>query len=699
MSETTKWRTATKDDPCPKCGKTRCLIAPDNGAVVCRRDGDGKAEQLPGRKKSEPKPVKPRPAESVKRRKVYPELTTAITSVRLAIKGAKLRDQWHYHRADYEDAMTVVRFDLPDGSKQFRPFHPTGGGWAVGDPEGVLPLYCLPDLKDGLVYVVEGEKCVIAAQKIGLNATTSAHGAQSAAKTDWAPLAGRDVVILPDRDKPGDGYASDVTDILTTLTPPARVKVVRLGLPDDSETPDGYDIADWCDHHDTRSAEDLRKMIEDAAAGAEWIEPKQPTPAIETVLIGLDTIEAEPVEWLWLNRFVIGGLNLIVGAPGGGKTFTICDLSARITTGTPWPDGADCVRGSVLIANAEDDPASVIRPRFDACGGDPRKVMLLDCVRHRAEDGQVVERGFTLADVNAVGRALDLMPDCRAVVIDPVGSFLGERCDAHRDNEVRGRLQPLVRLARERRIAVLVVMHTRKGGGGGADDRALGSRAFVGLARSVYHLTPHPHEDGVRLLLPGKMNNGPQPDGLAFTIGGEPATIFWQRDPVKMTADEAYGELDDPDGDDGKPGPKAEKTDAAKRFLTVVLADGPRKVKDIETDAKAAGIAMRTVRRAAKDLDVIPGKSSFDGGWEWRFKRDRDGKPILPELAKIDDDGPNTGELGNLATFGISTPPSPISDTPAHEDDQDNLLGHLRHEDGLQALGEPEDPDPEADAA
>lgn len=697
MSEK-NWPKVSKDRPCPKCKHTdRCTLTEDGLRGRCWRDGHTWSDDP--RKKGEPKPVKPRPAESVKRKTVYPELTKAITAVRLAIKGAKLRDEWHYHRADRQDAMTVVRFDLPGGDKAYRPFHPHGGGWAIGDPDGPLPLYCLPDIGAGLVYVVEGEKCVIAARRIGLNATTSAHGATSAAKTDWAPLAGRDVVILPDRDKPGDGYAEDVTDILTALTPPARVKIVRLGLPDDSETPEGFDIADWCEHHDARSADDLRTLIEDAAAGAEWIAPKPKLPKIETVLIGLNTIEAEPVEWLWRNRFVIGGLNLIVGAPGGGKTFTICDLAARITTGTPWPDGAPCVRGSVLIANAEDDPASVIRPRFDACSGDPTKVMLLDCVRHRDGDGKTVERGFTLADVDAVGRALERMPDCRAVVIDPVGSFLGERCDAHRDNEVRGRLQPLVRLARERRVAVLVVMHTRKGGGGGADDRALGSRAFVGLARSVYHLTPHPHEDSVRLLLPGKMNNGPQVDGLAFTIGGDPATIRWQRDPVKMTADEAYGELDDPEDSDGKPGPKAEKTEAAKRFLAVVLRDGPRKVKDIQIEAKSASISMRTVQRAAYELDLIRTKSAFDGGWEWRFKRDREGKPILPQLATIDDDHPNAGGLGNLDALGIPVAPRPISDAATHEDDQDDLLGRVRRQDGLQAIGEPEDAPPSADAA
>jgi len=40
-----------------------------------------------------------------------------------------------------------------------------------------------------------------AAASIGLLSTTSAHGAKSAAKTDWQPLADRECIILPDADE------------------------------------------------------------------------------------------------------------------------------------------------------------------------------------------------------------------------------------------------------------------------------------------------------------------------------------------------------------------------------------------------------------------------------------------------------------------------------------------------------------------
>ena len=112
------------------------------------------------------------------------------------------------------------------------------------------------------------------------------------------------------------------------------------------------------------------------------------------------------------------------------------------------------------------------------------------------------------------------LPDCKLVVIDPIGSFLGNGTDAHRDNEVRGVLAPVAMLAEKHGPAVLVVAHRRKSAGSIADDLALGSRAFTGIARAVWHLTRDPDDKARRLLLPGKNNLAREGDGLAFSISG-----------------------------------------------------------------------------------------------------------------------------------------------------------------------------------
>ena len=55
----------------------------------------------------------------------------------------------------YPTNFFVTRFDLVDGSKQFRPFHTGKRGY----PKGPRPLYRIDDLPDrGALLVVEGER-------------------------------------------------------------------------------------------------------------------------------------------------------------------------------------------------------------------------------------------------------------------------------------------------------------------------------------------------------------------------------------------------------------------------------------------------------------------------------------------------------------------------------------------------------------
>lgn len=142
------------------------------------------------------------------------------------------------------DVMRVLRFESANGSeKTFRPIHPVDGGWAFGDPPCALPVYRLAEL-DGasLVFICEGEKAADAAAALDIAVTTNAHGANSAAKTDWSPVEGIDVVILPDNDQPGRNWASTVA-ALSIEADAASVKVVELpGLPDHG------DIVEFIEH-------------------------------------------------------------------------------------------------------------------------------------------------------------------------------------------------------------------------------------------------------------------------------------------------------------------------------------------------------------------------------------------------------------------------------------------------------------------
>jgi hypothetical protein len=185
----------------------------------------------------------------------------------LAKDGGERAGKWYYRR-DGEIVAMVLRYDLPTPPnektiKTFRPIAKHDDGWRIADPPGPWPLYGDTRSADR-VYLVEGERKADLLIELGLAAVASAHGAKAAGKTDWKPLAGRDVVILPDNDDPGRSYAQTVAGILLGLKPPAAAKIVDL---DFNGRNDHDDILEFLAHHRGRGRSDqkIRRRIERAA--------------------------------------------------------------------------------------------------------------------------------------------------------------------------------------------------------------------------------------------------------------------------------------------------------------------------------------------------------------------------------------------------------------------------------------------------
>jgi putative DNA primase/helicase len=619
------WPKVNREHPCPRCGKPdRCTIAPDGHAGHCFRDGrtwrngngaNGNSTGYVG--------AAHRPKPTAKSGTTYP---TAEAAAEAAARqcGGTVAGTWSYTDAQRQERMRVVRIALADGEKDYRPIRRAkGNGWRFGDPSGPLPLYGLAELPaTGTVYVVEGERCADTAGEIGLPATTSAHGSAAAEKSDWTPLAGRDVVILPDADEPGRKYARDVARLLVRLDSPARVKIVTLPA-----LSDGEDIVQYLERGGTRES------IDTLAAGTPWLSAADLIGG--PVLTCLADVEPVEVRWLWRGRIPMGRITLLVGRPGEGKSFVTMDWAARVSTGTAWPDGEPCERGSVLIVSAEDDPADTIRPRLDAHHADVSRIHVLSAVRRVGEDGGSFERCFTLADLPDLEAAIKTHRPA-LIIIDPIGSYMGGEVDSHRDTEVRSVLAPVAALAAKYGVAVVVVAHRRKSAGDIADDLAMGSRAFTGIARAVWHLCrdADAEQDAKdreqitgrksprRLLLAGKMNLCTQPHGLAFTIAGDPPSIRWEREPVQMSADDALA-VENGNGEREKPGPEPVVRNMATDWLRAELADlAEHPVGALKKAAEAAGVgSWKTVQRAAQEIGVFSQRATFGGGYVWRLPK------------------------------------------------------------------------------
>ncbi len=146
--------------------------------------------------------------------------------------------KWDYLDAAGKLLGVVYRYDPPGGAKEFRPWDAKRRKMAPPDPR---PLYNQPGLASATqVVFVEGEKCAQALIDAGIVATTAMHGANAPVeKTDWSPLAGKAVLIWPDRDKPGWEYAANAAQAMLRA---GAVSVAILVPPEDA--PAGWDAAD-----------------------------------------------------------------------------------------------------------------------------------------------------------------------------------------------------------------------------------------------------------------------------------------------------------------------------------------------------------------------------------------------------------------------------------------------------------------------
>jgi putative DNA primase/helicase len=470
-------------------------------------------------------------------------------------------------------------------------------------------------MEKGELWLVEGESDAVTAWHHGLPCL-GLPGNLAAKALTLEDLAGIDTLwVVMEPGQSGIGFAGAVREQLRVLTWTGTARLVQLPAKDLSElhmaNPPGFRAALAAAQ---ARAEDLFAWQTPPAGQAVTAAPAKehaaapsiagkPTP----VLVRLDTIAPEPVEWLWPGRIARGKLTLIVGDPGTGKSTVTADVAARSSKNRAWPDGSPGADASVLWLTAEDGLADTVRPRIDRQDGDARRIHILRAIR---VDG-VDEAAFTLEhSLPAMERAL-VDTQAALVIVDPLSAYLGSR-DSYKDAEIRGLLAPLAALAEQLHVAVLAVLHLTKDAQRRLLHRAQGSIGFVAAARTVLAVGEDPDVPERRLVVSIKNNLGPLAPALAFRI--DDRGLCWESDPVAGAADRLLA-ADLP----GTRTERRERTDA-RAFLQHLLAYGPIASRQVEADAKANGIAQRTLWRAKAELGIVAGRSrTLDGkdAWYW----------------------------------------------------------------------------------
>ncbi len=373
---------------------------------------------------------------------------------------------------------------------------------------------------------------------------------------------------------------------------------------------------------------------------------KKVTPVQDgVVLLCGDSLTPTPIAWLWRDWLALGKLHLLAGAPGQGKTTIAIAFAATVTSGGRWPDGSRCPAGNVLIWSGEDDPADTLLPRLIAAGGDRSRVHFVDGTRINGE----LQAFDPARDMNALQAQAEQLGDVRLIIVDPIVSAVTG--DSHKNTETRRALQPLVDLAANMNAALVGITHFSKGGqGGDPSQRVLGSVAFTAVARVVLVAAKVQAEGGGedrRILARSKSNIGPDDGGYEYNLeqaeplpGIQASYVTWGAS-VKGTAREL---LSDPNEQDGEE--KNAQTGAVD-FLKEMLKDCPVCSKDLELEAKRAGISWRTIRRAS-DTMGIQKKPAADKRWYWR----------LPNLSKTSQlvQLVQSPEVDNMANMGELSP-------------------------------------------
>lgn len=270
----------------------------------------------------------------------------------------------------------------------------------------------------------------------------------------------------------------------------------------------------------------------------------------------ISDIQAEPINWLWRNRFARGKVSIIAGDPGLGKSQLTAFMASIVTNGAMWPvDNDPCPEGSVIFLSAEDDPADTIRPRLEAVKANLTKVITLDFIKEVNELGKSTQRCFSLKkDLSRLENLLKRLGDVNLIIIDPISAYLGGT-DSHKNADIRALLAPLSDMASKYQVAVIGITHLNKGQAKQALQRVTGSLAFVAAARAAYVVAKDLDMPERRMLLPIKNNIGDDHTGFSFSIesvtlpsGIETSKIVFDSSLITERADEVLSTESESEG-------------------------------------------------------------------------------------------------------------------------------------------------------
>ncbi len=328
--------------------------------------------------------------------------------------------------------------------------------------------------------------------------------------------------------------------------------------------------------------------------------------------------ETQEINWLWYPYIPKGGITILDGDPGVGKTYLSLALVAHLSSGQPLPGEVEIKEEKqnmdlrkpekVLYMTAEDDPGLTLRPRLELMKANLPNILI--CEGTLANDGNTVEPlDFSTMEGLETLAALCEKYKPVLIVIDPFVAFIG-RTDINKANEVRPVMTPLSLLARKYDVAILLVRHLTKGARERIIYRGMGTIDIIAAARSSLLVASDPDSPEIRIMFHQKHNLSRQGASLGYTITDK--GFQWVGEVNISPIDALRSETAETSG--------RRTRDEAQEWLEEFLSQYPQGVSSqaIMEAAKNNSFSESTIRRAKKELGVrVKKKGSI---WLWKLE-------------------------------------------------------------------------------
>ncbi|ORU96397.1 hypothetical protein AWB93_20855 [Mycobacterium bohemicum] len=568
-------------------------------------------------------------------------------------------------RAAYSERNTYV---YPDGRKVYRKpgkrFHQGGNtkGTSLFHAERITS-------HTTTVYVVEGEKDVLAAEGVGAVAVCPPQGAgQKLDRYDWTPLHKKHVTVVADKDEPGDKHGRQVAELLHGNA--ASVQIMQAAC--------GKDLADHI-----AAGRNLAELIAppsesvSAVNGAVQSQPREGEPEAGAGVMDMPRLwkatelrGAQQPRWLAKGRLPYCAVSLLIGDEGIGKSLFWVWITAAVTTGKPLPEFGIPARpaSDVIVVCTEDDWAETVRPRLEVADVDMNMVRVI-CTEQDGSGAPVFPRDLFLI------READPVP--ALIVVDAWLDTVSPGLSVRDPQQARQALHPWKEIATATGAAVLLLTHTNRVASPNARDRYGASYALRQKARLT--LYAQQDDEGLLLIGPEKANSTAAVAASRFAITGKPFFPAAEEHDGTVPLLSYIGESDRTAREhvaaSVEEGADEPGGNPAKTFIYQYLIghSGEAPAVDVLKEGRKAGFGeqeLKDARRRHRAPRIVSRKASMGEGWVWAIAYEGGEQPR---------DDPEGGEDGTKVDTPSTLPPSPPSaDLPPSAGPANGASSHPR---------------------